>query len=311
MSANVTKSMKIRLVFVVCGFLILFLFWVIGNLAYRSIVTGDELKAKASAQQLSDITIPANRGKIYDSSMTILAQSATVWNVQLSPLEILEHFKAAAAADQKNSKDGTYKTAEQRTEKMVFDLAELLSLDPEDIRGHLENTKSQYEIIAKKIEKPLADQLTALKAEKGYVGIYLEEDTKRYYPYNSLASSVIGFTNSSNQGAYGLEAKYNSILSGTDGRKVSAKDAWGEALSTTYEQVYAAKEGSSIVTTIDVVIQQYIESALDAAVTQYAPEQGAAIIVMDVNTGAIKGMVSYPNYNLNAPYTVNDSFLKA
>ena len=115
--------------------------------------------------------------------------------------------------------------------------------------------RDRYEIIKRKIEKPVADEITKLKKDKGYKGIYLEVDTKRYYPYENLASTVIGFTNSDNQGAYGLEAKYNSVLSGTPGRKISAKNALGETLPTSYEKIYPAQQGNSIVTTIDQVIQ--------------------------------------------------------
>ena len=292
MAGAITKKMKIRLI-VLIGFIILVLGWVIGNLVYRSLVTGQELKVKASEQQLSDITIPANRGTIYDANMNVLAQSATVWNVQLSPLEINKYQDAA------------------EREQMVTDLATILELEPENVRKRLENTNSQYEIIKRKIEKPVADEITRLKQDKGYKGIYLEVDTKRYYPYENLASTVIGFTNSDNQGAYGLEAKYNSVLSGTPGRKISAKNALGETLPTSYEKVYPAQQGNSIVTTIDQVIQHFIEKSLDNAVTQYAPDQGAAIIVMDVNTGAILGMTSKPDFDLNSPYEITSEKLQA
>ena len=292
MAGNITKKMKIRLI-VIISFIALALGWVIANLAYRSLVTGQDLKVKASEQQLSDITIPANRGTIYDTNMNVLAQSATVWNVQLSPLEI-----------------NKYQDEAQRDE-MVSDLSTLLELEPEDVRKRLENTNSQYEIIKRKIEKPVADEITKLKKDKGYKGIYLEVDTKRYYPYENLASTVIGFTNSDNQGAYGLEAKYNSVLSGTPGRKISAKNALGETLPTSYEKIYPAQQGNSIVTTIDQVIQHFIEKSLDNAVTQYAPDQGAAIIVMDVNTGAILGMTSKPDFDLNAPYEITSEKLQA
>ncbi len=291
MPGAVSKKMKKRMYFILVV-LTLVLVWVIGNLVYRSLITGQELKVKASEQQLSDISIPANRGTIYDANMNVLAQSATVWNVQLSPYEIKEH------------------DAETK-EALVKDLCELLELEEADVRKRLENTKSQYEIIKRKIEKPTADAITALKQEKGYRGVYLEIDTKRYYPYENLASSVIGFTNAENQGAYGLEAKYNSILSGTPGRKISAKNALGGSLPTSYEKIYPAEEGNSIVTTIDQVIQHFIEKSLDNVVSQYSPDQGAAVIVMDVNTGAILGMASKPDFDLNAPYEIKSEKLQA
>ncbi len=292
MAVTITKEMKKRLI-IIFALLAVVLAWVIANLVYRSIITSQELRIKASDQQLSDITIPANRGTIYDANMNVLAQSATVWNVQLSPLEIIENHDP------------------EERDMMVYDLARILELEPEDIKKRLENKKSQYEIIKRKIEKPVADTITDLKKEKGYKGIYLEIDTKRYYPYENLASSVIGFTNAENQGAYGLEAKYNTVLSGTPGRKISAKNALGQTLPTSYEKVYPAELGNSIVTTIDQVIQHFIEKSLDNAVTQYSPDQGAAIIVMDVNTGAILGMASKPDFDLNAPYEITSEKLKA
>ncbi|MEG2597728.1 MAG: penicillin-binding transpeptidase domain-containing protein, partial [Oscillospiraceae bacterium] len=292
MAGTVTKKMKIRLI-VLISVIAVALGWVICNLFYRSIVTGQELKVKASEQQLSDLTIPANRGTIYDTNMNILAQSATVWNVQLSPLEINKYHDAA------------------QREQIVTDLSKLLELEANDVRKRLENTGSQYEIIKRKVEKNTADAIIKLKKEKDYKGIYLEVDTKRYYPYENMASVVIGFTNSDNQGAYGLESKYNSVLSGTPGRKISAKNALGQTLPTAYEKSYPAQEGNSIVTTIDQVIQHFIEKSLDGAVSQYAPDQGAAIIVMDVNTGAILGMTSKPDFDLNAPYDIYSKKLQA
>jgi len=291
MPGAASKKMRTRL-YTVIGFLALVLLWVIGNLVYRSLITGQDLKVKASEQQLSDISIPANRGTIYDANMNVLAQSATVWNVQLSPYEIKEHNT-------------------ETKEELIKDLCELLELEDADVRKRLENTKSQYEIIKRKVEKPIADAITALKKEKGYRGVYLEIDTKRYYPYENLASTVIGFTNAENQGAYGLEAKYNSILSGTPGRKISAKNALGGSLPTSYEKIYPAEEGNSIVTTIDQVIQHYIEKSLDNVVSQYSPDQGAAVIVMDVKTGAILGMASKPDFDLNAPYEIKSEKLQA
>ena len=128
MAGAITKKMKIRLI-VIISVLALVLGWVILNLVYRSIVTGQELKVKASQQQLSDITIPANRGTIYDANMNVLAQSATVWNVQLSPFEILNNHDEAEQA------------------MMIKDLSELLELEYDVVKKRLENRKSQYEII--------------------------------------------------------------------------------------------------------------------------------------------------------------------
>ena len=155
-----------------------------------------------------------------------------------------------------------------------------------------------------RVDKTTVTALQEMLNEYDYVGVSNEVSTKRYYPYSTLASSVIGFCNSENTGVYGLEAQYNSVLSGTDGRVITAKDSLGDNLPTTYEKTFDAVDGYSIVTTIDTVIQQYIEKELQSAVDQYQPEGGALIMVMDTNTGAILGMADYPHYDCNDPYTL-------
>lgn len=301
-------SMMMRLVLVVCPIMAVVLCWVFYNLFRWSIMEGDVLRAKAANQQLSDIEIPANRGTIYDANMNILAQSATVWNVVIDPSGI-----------QRNLEDQQKKAAEAGTpfdisaarNQMAADLAELLGVTQESVLKHMGFTDKNYRCIAEKVEKPVVDKLTETLSEKGYHGVSTEVSTKRYYPYNNLCSNVIGFTNRENQGAYGLEARYNSILSGTPGRRITAKDAVGDALPTTYEKTYSATEGSSIVTTIDQMIQHYIEKTLDATIAQYNPDQGAAIIVMDVNTGGILGLASRPDYDLNDPLAIYDEEVRA
>ena len=299
-----SMTMMGRLVFIVCPVLIAVLFWVGYNLFKWSVLEGDVMRARAANQQLSDVQIPANRGTIYDTNMNVLAQSATVWNVIIDP----------AAIERKLEESKTYNTEalrQQYREQMAADLAELLSVTPDSILTHMSYTDKNYRCIAEKVEKPVIDELLTMASDKGYIGISTEVNTKRYYPYGDLCSNVIGFTNRDNQGAYGLEAKYNSVLSGTPGRKITAKDAMGDALPTTYEKTYAASEGNSIVTTIDQMIQHYIEKELDSTMAQYNPDGGAAIIVMDVNTGGILGMASRPNYDLNDPLTIYDEDTRA
>ncbi|MDD6032208.1 MAG: penicillin-binding transpeptidase domain-containing protein [Oscillospiraceae bacterium] len=291
-------SMMARLVLLVCPVLLIGLGWVLYNLFKWSVLEGDVMKARAANQQLSDVEIPANRGTIYDSNMNILAQSATVWNVVIDPAAIQRQLED----DHPDSV-----TAQDRARnEMAAKLAELLDVTQESVLSHISHTDKNYRCIAEKVEKPVIDELLTLIKEEKYGGISTEVNTKRYYPYGNLACHVIGFTTRDNQGAYGLEAKYNSVLSGTPGRKITAKDALGDALPTTYEKSYEATEGNSIVTTIDQMIQHYIEKNLDATMAQYNPDQGAAIIVMDVNTGGILGMASRPDYDLNNPQYIYD-----
>ena len=295
-----------RLVFVVCPVMLVVLVYVVVNLFNWSVVRGEEMEGRAARQQLSDSTIKATRGTIYDTNMNVLAQSATAWNVIIDPATIDEEFDKQIASAQENEQPVPSKEFLQQ--QMASDLAGALGLNVEDVLEQMSYTNRRYRKIADRADRSAINALLEVLDEKDYVGVSTEVSTKRYYPYSTLASSVIGFCNSEDTGIYGLEAQYDDVLSGTDGRIITAQDALQDALPTTYERTYDAVDGYSIVTTIDTVIQQYIESALQSAVDQYQPEGGAAIIVMDTNTGGILGLASYPNYDLNDPYTILDSY---
>ena len=295
-----------RLVFVVCPVILVVLVYVVVNLFNWSVVRGEEMEGRAARQQLSDSTIKATRGTIYDTNMNVLAQSATAWNVIIDPATIDEEFDKQIASAQENEQPVPSKESLQQ--QMASDLAGALGLNVEDVLEQMSYTNRRYRKIADRADRSAINALLEVLDEKDYVGVSTEVSTKRYYPYSTLASSVIGFCNSEDTGIYGLEAQYDDVLSGTDGRIITAQDALQDALPTTYERTYDAVDGYSIVTTIDTVIQQYIESALQSAVDQYQPEGGAAIIVMDTNTGGILGLASYPNYDLNDPYTILDSY---
>ena len=295
-----------RLVFVVCPVMLVVLVYVVVNLFNWSVVRGEEMEGRAARQQLSDSTIKATRGTIYDTNMNVLAQSATAWNVIIDPATIDEEFDKQIASAQENGQP--VPTKESLQQQMASDLAGALGLNVEDVLEQMSYTNRRYRKIADRADRSAINALLEVLDEKDYVGVSTEVSTKRYYPYSTLASSVIGFCNSEDTGIYGLEAQYDDVLSGTDGRIITAQDALQDALPTTYERTYDAVDGYSIVTTIDTVIQQYIESALQSAVDQYQPEGGAAIIVMDTNTGGILGLASYPNYDLNDPYTILDSY---
>ena len=301
-----SMTMMQRLVFVVCPVMLVVLVYVVVNLFNWSVVRGEEMEGRAARQQLSDSTIKATRGTIYDTNMNVLAQSATAWNVIIDPATIDEEFDKQIASAQENGQQ--VPTKESLQQQMASDLAGALGLNVEDVLEQMSYTNRRYRKIADRADRNAINTLLEVLDEKDYVGVSTEVSTKRYYPYSTLASSVIGFCNSEDTGIYGLEAQYDDVLSGTDGRIITAQDALQDALPTTYERTYDAVDGYSIVTTIDTVIQQYIESALQSAVDQYQPENGAAIIVMDTNTGGILGLASYPNYDLNDPYTILDSY---
>lgn len=281
-AANTPMSnrMKYRLNIIVSLLLLAFVCYILINLIGLSVVHSDEYKAKAAEQQAKSLTINSNRGTIYDANMEVLASSATVWNVIVSPNSIEEEDKAQVASD----------------------LAAILEMDANEVLEHLQKD-NMYEIVKKKVEKPVADQIRALITDenKDYYFITLEEDTKRYYPQSTLAAQVIGFTNSENTGVYGVEASYDDVLQGTPGKVLTAVDANGNNIPTSYEKQYDAQDENSIVLTIDSTIQHYVEQALADVTAQFNPLNGAYAIVMDVNTGAILAMGNSITYDLNNP----------
>ena len=256
----------------------------IGRIFYLQVVTGDELQKRALDQQLYSTTLNAQRGNIYDRNGRVLAMSATVWTVFLSP------------ADISDSEGGI----------IAEGLAEILEVDPQLIRDRLEKKESYYEVIKSKIEKDVADKVIEFINENDINGVHLEEDNKRYYPYGAFASTVLGFTNYDNQGAYGIESYYNSVLSGTPGVVVSAKNAKGTEMPFSYEQVYEAKDGSSLVLTLDEVIQHYVEKHLETAVKEHDVKARAVGIVMDPKTGEILAMATKGDFDPNDPYTITN-----
>ncbi len=302
-------TMMQRLVFVICPVLIILLVWVLTNLFNWSIVRGEEMEGRAARQQLSDTVITANRGSIYDTNMNVLAQSATAWNIIIDPKTISTNVPETETIN-----EGTPNEAKIPVDKEAYlrefaqKLADVLGKDVDYILEQMSYTDKNYRKVADRVDKTTVTALKNMLSENKYSGVTTEVTTKRYYPYSTLASSVIGFCNANNTGVYGLEAQYNSILSGTNGRVITAKDSLGDTLPTTYEKTFDAIDGYSIVTTIDTVIQQYIEKELQSAVDQYQPEGGAAIIVMDTNSGAILGMADYPNYDCNDPYSILDDY---
>ncbi|MBR4910633.1 MAG: PASTA domain-containing protein [Clostridia bacterium] len=258
------------------------------------IIDGEEYQSKASEQQLYDSSLTAPRGNIYDKNMNLLATSATAWNVYVMPNSI-------------NKLKDTNKAAKIR-EVIANGLSEILDISSETIRQKIEQTP-YYVVIKKRIEKDEANSVREfIAANKDYelskfVG--LDETTKRYYPNDSLASSILGFVGDETQGLYGLEKYYNNELTGVAGRVVAAKNAKGTDMPFTYEKVEEAKEGNSLVLTVDSYVQYVCEKYLDAAVEENNVVERGAVIVMDVNTGAIRGMAVSGDFNPNRPYDLS------
>ncbi len=274
------------------------------------IVNHEYYQELAISQQTRDVTVSAERGTIYDSNGTILAISGTVHNVVISPKDVVALQEDYAEAVEKAEEgEGEYPSYPEPTNEFIASgLAAILDMEESVILDHLSYTTKQYRQIKSKVEENVAEQVLEFITENHLSpGIYLEPDTKRYYPNSSLASHIIGFVNSENQGAYGLEALYNSELSGEAGRVVTAKNADGTEMLSRYENYIDAVDGSDITLTLDATIQSMLESILAEGIEAYDVQYGGFAIAMDPNTGAILGMASSPEYDLNDPSTVIDS----
>ena len=327
--ANQVIRSRTLLMMVLLGivtFLLLF-----GKLYDLQINQHDELQEKAVAQQTRSTVVTASRGTIYDRNGLPLAISATAETVCVSPKDIVEYVeeqreKQEAAAAKAEEKGEAYIPGQVRDETYIArGLERLLGVDQETILKKMERTFSQYEMVKKKVDQEIANDVRRfingeIDDEGNEVpegqrvklrGVWMQPDAKRYYPYGSLAANVIGFVDGDNQGGVGLEAKYNSVLSGTAGLTVTAKNAAGSDLLYQYEQYYDAENGKNLVLTLDSNIQYYLEKGIESMADKFDAANGATGIVMDVNTGAILAMASYPNYDLNDYGTVYDEKLQA
>ncbi len=275
---SIKKRMLITVGLMVCGFCVL-----IVSLVRVSILKHDEYSSLASSQQLRDTVITAPRGTIYDNNMNVLAMSATVWTVALSPKDIKESNEAAIAAK----------------------LSEVLEVDEQTI---LEKCKENnyYSVVRRKVDQHIVDEIRAWMAEEKIGGISFYEDAKRYYPYGNFLAQTLGFVGTDNQGLSGLEAYYDNYLSGTAGRTVTAKNAVGSDMYYEYETIHEAKAGYSLVLTIDEVIQHYLEKNLEAAIIEHNIRNNAYGVIMDVNTGAVYAMAVKPDFDPNDPFTILD-----
>lgn len=285
-----SHSMKIKMNIVLAVMITLGFCGLIGRLYYLQLVDFEENRTRALRQQLRPTTIAAQRGAIYDRNMKTLAASATVWAVIISPAEI---------------------KSDEQLNKIADFLAPLLEIDREKIMQRGQKKSSYYEIIKQRVEKEEADKITAFSLDNKLSCIHLIENSKRYYPYGSLASTLLGFTTNDNTGAYGLESKYEKILSGTPGMIVSAKNAKSGNMPSSYERQYEPVDGNSLVLTIDEVVQHSLERHLETAVIEHNVHNRATGIVMDVNTGAILAMATKPDFDPNQPNEIYDARARA
>ena len=288
-SKNLMHYKKLRVTLIV---VILILLLLIVRIGFLQFVQGNYLKELAYNQQTINQIISPKRGNIYDSTGKALAISAQVDTITINPNKLV-----------KNSNDET----KEFKEKIAKGLSEIFELNYDEVLEKV-TSSSQVETIAKKVEQEKVDTLKKwMEENKISVGINIDEDTKRYYPYNTVASNVIGFCGSDNQGLSGIESKWDSILTGTPGKIVSSKGSNQEEIPNAEETYISAENGSDLTLTIDLNIQTIIEKYLKQAVEDNDCKKGGNVIVMNPKNGDILGMACYPDYNLNSPYTPNST----
>lgn len=277
---------------------LLMILWI----GYIQIVKGEEYTAKVEKQMLSDNEIRASRGTIYDANMNVIAQSASVWCVYMRPARFESEFSA--------------NEREIVRDIVAGGLATLLDLDEETLRGYTERSLGYLQIKRgiEKDTKEAVERLIAHYAKKDNGGydlstvIGIDPDVKRYYPSSSFASTVVGFTGSDGDGLAGIEYYYNDLLKGTAGRTITAVDSRRIMMPNQYETIFEAKPGTSLVLSIDMYVQYILEDVLSQAMEDTQAESIYGI-VMDVTTGAVRGMVSLPDYDLNNPFTLKSETL--
>lgn len=275
---KLSSKKKLRNILFISFLIILCL---ITRLGFIQLVQGKELSSLAYEQQTLDRKINPKRGTIYDTTgENVLAVSSTVETVTVNPGNIKEDDK----------------------EKVAKKLSEIFDLDYETVLKKV-SKRSSIETIVKKVEKEQTDELRVWMEQNGITsGINIDEDTKRYYPYSTLAAQVIGFCGSDNQGLDGIEAKYDSELKGEQGYIQRRTDAKGGEISEEGEQYVPAIDGNDLVLTIDLNIQSIVEKYLEEACIDNECTDGGNIVVMNPQNGDILAVATYPTYNLNEPY---------
>ena len=275
------KRIMIILVVVTIIWIILFI-----RVAIIQFIEGEKWKTKSEQQQYVSRSITAGRGTIYDTSgEVVLAQSSSVETVSVNPVNISSENK----------------------ERVAKILSEIFELDYEKVLKKVKK-KSSIETIAKRVDKEKTDKLRIWMRENDlYSGINIDEDSKRYYPYATLASHIIGFVGSDNQGLDGIEAKYDEVLTGKNGSIDKMMDAKGNLIGDTGELYNESTRGNDLVLTIDMNIQAIVEKYLEDACIENVCTDGGNVIIMNPKNGDILAMATYPYYDLNNPYEVSDT----
>ena len=305
---NINFSLHKRRMQWLVGILILAVIGVLGRLYYFQVIRFSEYQLEAIRQQTRETSISPNRGTIYDRNMRILASSAVVERVFISPAEL----------DIKPNADGKFEPDEESEEMRKAKAARLVSeffseffeLDYDWVYERTQRLHRRDETIKSKVDIIIANQVRQFAVDHRIIGIYFGQETKRVYPYSNLAAHVIGFTGAENNGLLGIEARYNEYLKGTAGRIVTARDARNNLMSSEYETYIDAQNGSNLVLTIDWTIQSFLERHLETAFAETQAAQRVAGAIMCVHTGEILAIATLPNFDLNDPFKWDEEVMK-
>lgn len=307
-SNGVNRSLKVRS-YVLLG---LFLAVGCGVLIWRlytwQIVRHDEMLNAAASQQMKDMTITPQRGQIYDATGKVLAKSSIVWTITADPSQIKapslteEELDAMGGAE---SDEAKAQRRAARVQSISEDLAEILSMDAQEVYDKLIDDSKQYVLLAKQVDKPVADEISQY-ASDNKLSLIVSQDTKREYPFGAFAASVLGFMHADGYGFYGLEQYYEDVLAGTPGRLVSQRTPTGGEVANDDRVLYEAKDGDNLILTLDTEIQAIAEKYLENSVKVNNVSERGVVIVMDVNTGAILAMATKPDFDPNDPMTIYD-----
>lgn len=291
-SQNFIITKNVKMIFFVTIILLVLL---IVRLGFIQFIDGAYLKEKAYSQQTINQIISPKRGNIYDSTGNkVLATSVAVDTITINPTKIVD------------KDDDSEKTAALK-EKVAKGLSEIFELDYNETLEKV-NSKTQVQTIAKKVEQDKVETLKNWMKENDIsVGINIDEDTKRYYQYDTVLSNVLGFCGTDNNGIVGIESTWDSVLQGTPGKIVSSKGSDQEEIPNAEETYIAAENGSDLTLTIDYNIQTIVEKYLKQACINLDAKGGGTCIAMDPKTGKILAMADYPDYNLNTPFTPNST----
>lgn len=292
---------------------------IVGRLFYLQVLKYDYYQSQVANELMYGTEINPARGKIYDSLGNLLATNVTTYLVFISPQDVIDGCKdttnsdgdpvAAARYDWVSQDESEVRQGILMDQLISYGLADILDGDYDDILELTKKAGSRYAVVKRGVDAETAELVRAFISEYKLTSqIYLRATASRHYPYGTLASHVIGFTNSDGVGIYGVESTYNNMMEGTSGRYVKAQDAHNNDMPSNYESYVPAEDGYNIITTIDTYIQYELERQLKAAFEDSAAGNRVTGIVMNPKTGGILAMATYPNFNLNSPYKLDEYF---